>query len=1677
VAYIPRYTDEYEPGKGFVSRKQTKTIPKIPRYTEEYKPGMFVDYRLLDKEPEENKLLEELYAEDKKKKEKAASPATKRLSSFLSRLREPYKKGTNYMQEALTEPKDWKQRELAHIATLPAALLKSTVPAQGIQGIADLIEAVKARKDKKKLEEIKTRRIEQAAALPKSLYKSVENVFAVEPIIREYKKQQAEGKTKGITPPPSFLSKVGWGKAVPTQWKERPISAPLEDIITTLSLVSGAETLASKFRPTIQTLDYSGPIWREGFTEELITPTPWKVKIDNFLNLKKGEIGEYLWEKRGIPTAWHVKYPIRRSGIDRIEIIHFIQKEVFREITGLTPTSKNLGQVVRQYPEIGKVLNKVGKDVSLAVSRGKAPVPPILYSFPPSPYSMEVLAAKKLAAKKLAAVLQKPVVPPAIDVEKLAAGLQKPVVSPILYSAERVAPVLQKTAAPSSLYSVEKLAAGLQKPVVSPILYSAERVAPVLQKTAVSPSLSFEEKLARVLQKPVVPPSLSFEEKLARVLQKPVVPPSPSFEERVARVLQKPVVPPAIDVEKLAAGLQKPVVKPVVPPSLYSAKRLARVLQKPVVPPAIDVEKLARVLQKPVVKPVVPPSLYSAKRLAPVLQKPVVPPVIDVEKLAAGLQKPVTPEAALAEVLLKRRAAVKPAITKAEKINIKPVKNYKGGLDRISFVVSDTLNNFPAKNIKNQTWVTHGGAAWTKGGYISDEGHSARLVTPKGAYTYDQVNGLRKDDSPAFQWKPIVKVAKDTVAGKNTFMTKEQATSFLETQAAKEKITLKDITPKKEIDISELTTLRSGIDIGVGKYVEEDIKPKIEKAKETAGKIKTLTKGIKDLGINIIQPSALVRELDKEAFPDIYRGTVGKTERAVHEYRNTKIAAASDATINELSKTIAKYPETIQEQLSLIRGNPSTKEGKAIKLEAYNSLPKELKTPALQKALQEQADINLKLLQELYPTVEGVADYFYGKYNNKSAVDNFIKGYYGTTTGYIKKKIYPTAADAAAAGLKLREKNPFENLAAEHRAIAARKNMVWLKDKTLKYGDDVIIKTHRSIKTKTGWITKSTGRKAPEGWVKVNDSVFNDYMVEPNYAKLINNLISTNKVTQIPAANTFRRINNVSREILYALPVFHLRAIVNLAIADATIYEHIMGKPIKNIFSVKPKTWEKMKKEHPLYPTYIENGGERLYFGSIEKEAEQALGQVIDKLARGNILGGLEKIGGLPIKSIHKFQKWTFETYIPMMKFSKFAENYYRMEKHLGRKLKPSEIQEIVKEQQNLYGMVNESLFGRSATAISLARFPFLSPAFAEGNIRTMLKAISQWGSYEKGGILGEGGVIRGGAGRSRRAMLNSMLLIGVLATIGTIILTGKKPKTPKTPQDIEDLFKVDTGQVDKNGKRILIDIGTAEKDYWRIFGNILTGRPIKAASAMADRLGGMLNPAFQMGVDVLIISMGKNIYDYKEDKVVELHDSFAIKLGKIISYEASRFKPIPIGVYQQSRAKDLAPLYAFISGVSGVKLSKTAEEKRRSDIFQNIYSLKGRQEELYQYLGKIKDPHKEIENYNKTVMGVLNNPLVKKDMTKKEWIEEMDNLIIDEKRLLSNKIYRLTNPNLDVEEGKKIIKTLKNFGITDRQAKAYLAYYWEQHPTKHPGDAKHLLNKSLRRARLEERYRAAAID
>jgi len=62
---------------------------------------------------------------------------------------------------------------------------------------------------------------------------------------------------------------------------------------------------------------------------------------------------------------------------------------------------------------------------------------------------------------------------------------------------------------------------------------------------------------------------------------------------------------------------------------------------------------------------------------------------------------------------------------------------------------------------------------------------------------------------------------------------------------------------------------------------------------------------------------------------------------------------------------------------------------------------------------------------------------------------------------------------------------------------------------------------------------------APTNWEKVNDPVFKDLRLEPELAKLINNLISANKISQVPGLNALRLVNNVLRSIKFIGSAFH----------------------------------------------------------------------------------------------------------------------------------------------------------------------------------------------------------------------------------------------------------------------------------------------------------------------------------------------------------------------------------------------------------------------------------------------------------------------------------------------------------------------------------------------------------
>ncbi len=860
---------------------------------------------------------------------------------------------------------------------------------------------------------------------------------------------------------------------------------------------------------------------------------------------------------------------------------------------------------------------------------------------------------------------------------------------------------------------------------------------------------------------------------------------------------------------------------------------------------------------------------------------------------------------------------------------------------------------------------------------------------------------------------------------------------------------VKEVKPKvvkplpeiKKPPIKKEVKLYVGLpDPGVDKFIAEEIRPTLNKAAEAGKYLWKTIKYVPEMMMRVIEPAKLVAG---KPYSAVIRG-IHHPEAKLVEFDNKRLTAL-DTNISELEKWYNdNFSDVDLENLMLSRGDPISGAAKLIQRDAINALPKELRSFDQIKAIQEIADFNYKFLQKVAgKDIHKVEDYFYGQYGEPKMVDKFLD-YWRSTKRFIEEKKFPTVADAKEYGLELKHKNPVANLRTEFRAIAKLEGMVWMREELLRTGKGIYIEEIAP---------------APRGWEKVNDPVFKDHRVEPNLARLINNLISTNQIVKVPPLNALRKINNFLRTIKFIGSGFHALVIAKQSLADSGW----LGFAYKKT-ATKGATFG-FRKNDPIFQTtefkeYVGLGGSHKY--SIEFQAKRALSDAMDKIYRGNYLGAFTRFGIMPTKIPLGFVNWMFNNYIPKVKYAKYLDFVVEKENKLGRMLTDLEKIEIIKEGQNFYGMMNERLFGRGATATTLLRFVFMAPGYAEGNYRTIIKSFYQWGY--KGSY---------GAGRSRYNIVNSLVLTGIMATVATLILTGKSPEKPEKLEDIRDLFKIDTGKVDKKGRRIMIDLMTYDKDYWNVTFNILRGRPDIAVTESIRRVGGMKASTFGMLLDFGLMLQGKAIYDWKEDKVVEITDPFLLKLQKLAIHEVSRLEPISVSVYKQLRQKEVDAVFAGIASMLGIRSTKTEADKRQQVITNRLFSLRDQQEQLYYYLGTIKEPRKAIENYNKTVNDVLGAKLVPQSM-RDEWEPK---LIINIDRLLSNKIYQLTSPMTKLTEGEKekeiekIKKYLKNFEVTPEEAKKHLEYYWQEHPVKDKWSTTHRENVIARKVRLKERY------
>lgn len=812
---------------------------------------------------------------------------------------------------------------------------------------------------------------------------------------------------------------------------------------------------------------------------------------------------------------------------------------------------------------------------------------------------------------------------------------------------------------------------------------------------------------------------------------------------------------------------------------------------------------------------------------------------------------------------------------------------------------------------------------------------------------------------------------------------------------------------------SKVPRMMSGFDPGIDKFIAEDVVPAVKGALEAVRAAGGVIKAIGHMGMDILEPArAAKKKAGTQAYVNVIKAVHKATDVARLEFEQTRIDNM-DMNVAELRKWFDKFSkEDNKNFVTAFAGQPGTPDAARLQKEAFDALPAELQNPSVIKAVRQIAEQNYKDLKEVAEGRVGyVQDYFYGVFKNPEQVARFID-YWKSTEKFLKHKNVPSLADAIMFGLEagkpieLRQGNYIDNLMAERLGIARLGAMRWLRDELLK-DKGVLI---------------DNIAEAPMDFEPVHDPVFDAYRVMPELANLINKQISANKVTQQPALNAIRKLNNSIRVIKFYLSLFHQRVIIKAAMADSGYLGFINKKTSYRWLTLaSDKKWQQVKQQ-PEYKRLIELGLGYRY--SLEEQAMKSFDDFVNRLDSGNYIGATGRLPGLGLWLTKAYPKWLFEKWIPMVKYAKVLDAWQELEAKTGRQATDAELIDIIKETQNFYGEMNERLFGRSGTATTVLRFFFQAPGFAEGNYRTNIKALSEWGIYGQ----------EHSASRSRANILNSLIITGITATVGTLIFTRRPPKKPETVDDIHDLFKVDTGKTDARGRRIMIDMLDYDKDYFNLYFNLFRGRPDEAIVATIKRIGGMKAPFFDTANDLASVAMGKALYDWKGDRVVQITDPWTEKLAKIVAFESRKFEPISYSVFQQAKKKHADGIWGFLESVSGFRPTISEKDKRESQILQLCWSLKGQKEETYIALAEIQRPREAVDWYNKRVHDVLDGPLVPQEV-RNNW---MDDLIIDLDKFLQNKTYEasLLARTQDTEKtAERAAKILKNFKISPDEA------------------------------------------
>lgn len=803
----------------------------------------------------------------------------------------------------------------------------------------------------------------------------------------------------------------------------------------------------------------------------------------------------------------------------------------------------------------------------------------------------------------------------------------------------------------------------------------------------------------------------------------------------------------------------------------------------------------------------------------------------------------------------------------------------------------------------------------------------------------------------------------------------------------------------------------------------------------------------------VVEPAKLVeKKHGAEVYSDVME-MVGKPTAETDRVRKMRGIDDVDTVIGTLEGTLDhEFTQKELDNYQVTRQQSKFEEGQAEYARAKSELPDGLKSgefiQKVKRVTKQITDHTHRVLVDLQKKMLGdeaqlelfdsylgyVEEYFYGRYKDTPALRERIhqaqksaRAHFTTTKRFMKSKAFDTYADARAAGLELKDANPITNALSELAAVEQLSANHDLKQKLFESGEDLYVQKSKD------------GKGVKEGWVQIGedgDPVWDGVYAEPDLARLINNMLSTNKVVSSKPLNTLRRVNAVARALKFLGSVYHITMVeVKQAVADSGYLGFLNPKRFAQSMKHAAASSKAMIKKidadpftKKVYHEYVKllgtpigaKSGYELELQSIRTIEKFLSDKGLLKAKKTKAGKALFAIPGIPVK----FVDWMFRNYVPTLKFAKYMQHVAIQEKKVGRELTKAEKLNIIKEGQNFYGEMNEKLFGRDSTTTSLLRLIFMAPGFAEGNYRTTIKSLVQWRGQNA-------------AHRSRANIMNSLIITSVLATIGTMILKGKPPEPPEKMEDVRDLFKIDTGQVDAKGKKIMIDLLSYDKDYYEIFGKMLFGPRKEIPASVFKRLGGMKAPLVTLIRDSIALFEGRALVDWKGDRVFYHTDPFFTKLLKVANHITAEMEPIAWSTFKQSRQRSSNDISSFVESMAGVRKTYTEADRREMQAFRKLYDLREKREDRYRELSESKNPAKLVRSFNSEVLKMIRN----KDIPANVKVQ-MRGLLINIEKYIGYNITRLTSDKTTPMQRRRIYKILTKFRVGPAQYGQYLSVY-----------------------------------